>query len=62
VPVTERPKLLTVPQTARLLACGRDKVYDLLHRGEIEGVMLDGRRRIVRESLDAFVRRLREAS
>lgn len=51
--------LLTVPEVARLLNVGRDKVYDLMNRGDLESVLIDKARRIPRDALDAYIRRLR---
>lgn len=50
--------LLTPVEAARLLGIGRTKLYDLLRRGDLHSVRLDGCRRIPRTSVDAFVEAL----
>jgi len=50
--------LLTPVEAARLLGIGRTKLYDLLQRGELHSVRLDGCRRVPRASIDAFVESL----
>jgi excisionase family DNA binding protein len=48
--------LMTVPEVARELGCGRDTVYALLASGDLPSVRLAGRlRRIRRGDLEAFV-------
>jgi excisionase family DNA binding protein len=46
--------LLTVPEAARYLGVGRKMVYQLIERGEITAVRVDGSTRIERKSLDQF--------
>ena len=60
--MTEHPGgvLLTVPQVAEALAIHRATVYDLMNRGELESVKLGSARRVPRDALEDFVRRLRE--
>ncbi|MGH8992265.1 MAG: helix-turn-helix domain-containing protein [Acidimicrobiia bacterium] len=55
----EKPLFLTVPDVARALKVGRDKVYDAINAGELESVKIGSARRIPREALDAYIRRLR---
>lgn len=52
--------LLDVPEAMSVLRCGRTKFYELVRRGDIEIVKLDGRTLVLAESIDAFVARLRE--
>jgi excisionase family DNA binding protein len=48
--------LMTVPEVARELGCGRDTVYALLASGDLPSVRLAGRlRRSRRGDLEAFV-------
>lgn len=46
--------LLTVPEAARYLGVGRKLVYELVERGEIVAVRVDGSTRIEKKSLDDF--------
>lgn len=54
-----RKLLYSVREVADLLSVGRAKVYELLSAGKIESVKLDGSRRILRESLEEYIERLR---
>ena len=54
--------LYSVREVAELLSLGRVKVYELLATGKIESVKLDGSRRIPRDSLEAYIDRLRAES
>lgn len=47
--------LLTVPQVAQALALGRAKTYQLVSRGEIASVKIDGSRRIRPADLEAYI-------
>ena len=62
MPVVEKKLLLTVAEAARLLGIGRDKLYDIINRGDLESVMIDHRRRIPRDAIDTYVCRLRESA
>ena len=53
--------LLRVDEAAALLGVGRSFLYSLVQRGEIDSVKLGRARRIPRQELDAYVRRLQEA-
>jgi len=53
--------LLTAEEAAELLGVGRCKVYDLIRRGSLQSVKLDGYRRIPRSALDDFITTLLEA-
>ena len=59
--VPEAP-LLTVKEAAAFLKVGRSKMYELRSAGEVESVKMNGKRLFIRESLLAYVNRLREAS
>jgi excisionase family DNA binding protein len=50
--------LYRVREAAPLLGLGESKVWELLARGEIESVKIDGARRISRAALMAYVARL----
>ena len=43
-----------------MLGLGESKLWELLARGEIESVKIDGARRIPREAIETYVRQLRE--
>ena len=46
-------------EAAKMLGIGRSKLYELLAAGELESVRVGACRRIPRDVLDDFVRRLR---
>jgi excisionase family DNA binding protein len=52
------PLLLTAEEAAELLNIGRCKVYDLLRAGELESVKIGRLRRIPREAVHDYARRL----
>ena len=52
--------LYRVPEAARMLGLGPSKTWELIARGEIESVKIDGARRIPREAIETYVRQLRE--
>lgn len=53
-------KLLRVREAAQVLGVGRDSVYRLIHRGDLESiVVVNGCRRIPAEALDDYIARLR---
>jgi excisionase family DNA binding protein len=53
------PVLLVCPEdAARALGIGRTKVYELIRRGELRSVRLDGLRRIPMAALVEYVKRL----
>src|SRR6266516_2815683 len=51
--------LYRVSEAAQKLAISRSKMWELLARGEIESVKIDGARRVTPAALDAYVQRLR---
>ena len=59
-PVDPAPALYTVERAARRLSLGRSKVYQLLARGDLPSVRIDGARRIKASDIDQFVERLGE--
>ncbi|KPL08201.1 hypothetical protein AMJ85_08635 [candidate division BRC1 bacterium SM23_51] len=53
-------QLLRVPRVAKLLDVSKKRVYNLIQEGKLEAVNLGIRQtRITRESLEAYVERLR---
>lgn len=52
--------LYRVPEAGRLLSLGPTKMWELIARGEIASVKIDGARRIPREAIEAYVQRLGE--
>jgi excisionase family DNA binding protein len=52
--------LYRVREAAGMLGLGESKVWELLARGVIESVKIDGARRIPREAIESYVRGLRE--
>lgn len=55
------PLLYRVGEAARLLSISRSKAWELVARGEIESVKIDGARRISHAALQAYVARLAAA-
>ena len=53
------PRLLSVPEAARLLGIGRTTTYELISNGELETVKIGRSTRVPLEAVDAFVIRLR---
>lgn len=49
------PLLLTVPEAAALLSIGRAKMYQLIARGDIKSVRIDGARRLRRADVEEYV-------
>lgn len=54
------PMLYRVPEAAALLSIGRSKMWELVARGEIRSVKIDGARRIPAAALSDYVERLGE--
>lgn len=52
--------LLTVKEAAESLGIGRSKAYELLKRGELASVYIDGSRRVPTSALEEYVTRLLE--
>jgi len=50
--------LLTVEEAAALLRIGRSRMYELITAGTVMSVRIGGSRRIPREEVEAYVRRL----
>jgi excisionase family DNA binding protein len=50
--------LYRVGEAAQLLGISRSKAWELLARGDIESVKIDGARRISRDAIEAYVARL----
>jgi hypothetical protein len=55
------PLLVPVKQACLIIGRSQSALYELLGRGEIEGVKSDGRTLIVFESLRAYADRLRQS-
>lgn len=47
--------LYRVRETARVLALGESKVWELVARGEIESLKIDGARRISRQAIERYI-------
>jgi excisionase family DNA binding protein len=54
--------LCPIPEACAEIGIGRSKLYQLIQAGEIEAIRLGKRRLVVRESLIAFIERLRAAA
>jgi excisionase family DNA binding protein len=50
--------MLTPEEAAAELRIGRSRMYDLIRRGEVVSVRVGGSRRVIRESLQAYVDKL----
>lgn len=59
---TIRPLLVTTPEACRLLQVSRTKLWELDGRGLIRSVKVDGSRRYVLTSLEAYVDRLADVA
>lgn len=59
---TDRPLLYRVNEAATMLSLGSSKTWELIARGELESVKIDGARRVPAEAIADYVRRLREGS
>jgi excisionase family DNA binding protein len=57
---TGRPLLYRVREAAAMLGLGPSKTWELIARGELESVKIDGARRVPHEAIVSYVRRLRE--
>ena len=56
------PILVSIPQAAQVLGRGTSFIYDLLARGEIQGVKSDGRTLVVYELLRRYADKLPKAT
>lgn len=54
--------LLPITEAAERLGVGRTKTYELLDAGELEAVHIGRRRLVAADSIEAYVRRLRDAA
>lgn len=52
--------LYRVGEAAVLLGLGKSKTWELVARGSLESVKIDGSRRIPAEAIASYVKRLRE--
>ena len=55
-------ELVTMEEAGGLLLCGRNRVFELLARGELPRVRTGRRTATTREAIDAFIRRQVEAA
>ena len=55
----ELPRLVTVPDAARLLGIGRTTAYELIAAGQLEVVHIGRSTRVPTTAVDSFVNRLR---
>lgn len=55
----ESPLFLRVREAAPLLSLSRSKTYELVMRGRIGSVLIDGCRRIPREEIERFAERVK---
>jgi excisionase family DNA binding protein len=49
------PLLYSVAQVAKLIGFGRTKTYELVQTGKIPSILVEGRTRITRKALDAWI-------
>lgn len=56
-PAADERLLVTVKEAAERLSIGRDLLYVLLNEGAIKSVKIGGARRVVVESLRAYIER-----
>lgn len=54
------PLLYRVRDAAAMLGLGPSKTWELIARGELESVKIDGARRVPHEAIVSYVRHLRE--
>jgi excisionase family DNA binding protein len=50
--------LYRVREAAQILAVSQSKMWEIVLRGDIDSIKLDGARRITRDAIDAYVARL----
>jgi excisionase family DNA binding protein len=50
--------LYRVPETAKILAVSTSKMWEIVLRGDIESLKIDGSRRISRAAIEDYVSRL----
>lgn len=51
------PLLLSVTHVAKLIGFGRTKTYELVQSGKIPSIEVEGRLRVTRQALDAWIAR-----
>lgn len=56
------PRLLSVPEAARLLGIGRTTAYELIAAGELEVIHIGRSARVPVDAIDEFVDALRSAA
>lgn len=49
--------LFSVPQVAKLIGFSRTKTYELIQVGRIPSIVVEGRTRVTRKALDAWIDR-----
>lgn len=60
--LAEAPDVLTALEAARVLRIGRNKVYDLVHSGQIYARFAEGRIIIPKRSVEKYLGLIEEAS
>lgn len=54
-PDIEKPMVVGTTKACFLLDCGKDELYELIKRGELESYLEDDRRKITVKSINALV-------
>ena len=54
--------LYRVPEVAGLLGLGLTKTWELVYRGDLESLKVDGSRRVTRQAVEAYIERQQAAS
>jgi excisionase family DNA binding protein len=49
------PLLLSVTHVAKMIGFGRTKTYELIQSGKIPSILVEGRLRVTRQALDAWI-------
>jgi len=50
-----QPILFSVPQVAKLIGFSRTKTYELVQAGKIPSIIVEGRTRVTRNAIDAWI-------
>lgn len=56
------PALMTVQEAARVLRLSRSKVYQIVARGDLPSVRIDGSRRVKARDLERYIDQLGNAA
>ena len=57
-----QPLLYSVTQVAKLIGFGRTKAYQLINERKIPSIQVEGRTRVTRKALEAWIDRLSQAT